>query len=107
MSRDILEKMTKDELIELASRQEKAIISLDMQRYDANAVIEHLVSAIHDIHNLRYHDFEREHDQDYVDDFVSQMYAKYPIYLVSADYEGNGEEVAIKLQDSCKEGAEE
>ena len=81
MSREILERMTKEELIELASRQEKAILSLDMQRYDANAVIEHLASVTEYMKNLRYHDFERERDQDYVDDFVRQMYAKYPMVI--------------------------
>jgi hypothetical protein len=98
MSRDILEKMTKDELIELASRQEKAIISLDMQRYDANAIIEHLASAVHDIHNLRYHDFDREHDQNYVDDFVSDMYAKYPTYIVLEEKNEEGEVETVEAE---------
>lgn len=85
MNREVLEKMTKEELMELVSRQNDAINSLDMQRYDASAVIEHLVRATHEMHDLRYRDAERSHNQDRLDDFVREMYGKYPIYLVSAD----------------------
>ena len=85
MNRETLERMTKEELIEFAIRQEEVINRLDMQRYDTNAVIEHLVAATHNMHNLRYHDAEREHAQDYIDDFSRQMYAKYPTYIFSAD----------------------
>ena len=106
-NRELLKRMTKDELIELAMRQAQAIDSLDMQRYDANAVIEHLVTATENMKNLRHSDAERDHNQEYLDDYVRQMYMKYPQYLVSADYEGNGKEVATKLQDSCKEGSKE
>lgn len=85
MNREILERMTKEELINFASMQEEVINRLDMQRYDANAVIDHLVRATHDMHNLRCHDAERENAQDYLDDFARQMYAKYPTYIFSAD----------------------
>ena len=85
MNREILERMTKEELMELVSRQNDAILSLDQQRYDSSAVIEHLVAAMHDMHNLRYHDMERSHCQDYLDDFVREMYGKYPMYIVSAE----------------------
>ena len=111
MNREILNRMTKEELIELVERQTQAINSLDMQRYDANAVIEHLVAATENMKNLRHSDAERDHNQEYLDDYVRQMYMKYPQYIVSADYEGNGKEVATKLQDGCKivakKGAEE
>ena len=102
MNREILNRMTKEELIELVDRQNQAILSLDMERYDANAVIEHLVTATENMKNLRHSDAERDRNQEYLDDYVREMYMKYPQYLVSADYEGNGKEVATKLQDSCK-----
>lgn len=102
MNRETLNRMTKEELMELVRRQSQAIDSLDMQRYDANAVIEHLVMATVDLKDLRHHDAERDHNQEYLDDYVQQMYMKYPQYLVSADYEGNGKEVATKLQEGCK-----
>lgn len=86
MNRDVLERMTKEELMELVSRQNEAIDSLDQQRYDSSDVIEHLVRATHDMQNLRYHDMERSHCQDRLDDFVREMYGKYPMYLVSAEY---------------------
>ena len=92
MNRETLERMTKEELMELVSRQNDAILSLDQQRYDASAVIEHLVRATHDMHNLRYHDAERSHCQDYLDDFVREMYGKYPMYLVSAEYPNKSNE---------------
>ena len=85
MSREILEKMTKEELIELVCRQNEAINSLDIQRYDASAVVEHLVRATYDMHNLRYHDVERSHCQDRLDDWVREMYMKYPMYMVTAE----------------------
>lgn len=85
MNREILERMTKEELIKLVERQTQAINSLDMQRYDANAVIEHLVAATENMKNLRYHDAERDHNQEYLDDYVRQMYMKYPAYIVTAD----------------------
>ena len=88
MDREVLQKMTARELIELVERQEQAIVSLDMQRYDANAVIEHLVMATENMKNLRYHDAERDHNQEYLDDYVRQMYMKYPTYIVTADKEG-------------------
>lgn len=88
MNRETLERMTKEELIELVERQTQAINSLDMQRYDANAVIEHLVAATENMKNLRYHDAERDHNQEYLDDYVRQMYMKYPEYIVTADKEG-------------------
>ena len=86
MNREILEKMTKEELMEMICRQNEAINSLDMQRYDASAVIEHLVAATHDMQNLRYRDVERSHSQERLDDFVREMYMKYPLYIVSAEY---------------------
>lgn len=85
MNREVLEKMTKEELVELIERQEAVIDSLDQQRYDSSDVIEHLVAATHDMHNLRYHDAERSHRQDHLDDFVREMYMKYPLYIVSAE----------------------
>jgi hypothetical protein len=86
MNRELLEQMTKEELLELASRQNDAINSLDEQRYNASAVIDHLVSATHELHNLRYHDGERLVVQDRLDDWVREMYMKHPLYLVSAEY---------------------
>lgn len=86
MDRGILEKMTKEELIELVERQGQAINSLDQQRFDSNAVIEHLVTATENMRNLRYHDIERDHDQEWLDDYIRQMYTKYPVYIVSAEY---------------------
>lgn len=86
MNRELLEKMTKEELLELVSRQNELIDSLGQQRYDANAVIEHFVHATHDMHNLRYHDAQRNLDQDRLDDWVREMYMKYPLYIVSAEY---------------------
>lgn len=85
MNRETLERMTKEELMELVSRQNDAINSLDMQRYNASAVIKHLVSVSHELHNLRCHDAERSHCQDRLDDFVREMYGKYPMYIVSAE----------------------
>lgn len=85
MNREILEKMTKEELLELANRQSDAIDSLDEQRYHASAVIEHLVRASHEMHDLSYRDAERRHCQDRLDDFVREMYGKYPLYIVSAE----------------------
>ena len=85
MDREILEKMNREELLELISRQREAISSLDVQRYDASAVIEHLVQVTHEMHNLRYHDAERSHRQDRLDDWYREMYTKYPLYLVSAE----------------------
>lgn len=85
MNREVLEKMTKEELMELVCRQNEAINSLDEQRYHASAVIEHLVRATHEMHDLRYRDVERSHCQDRLDDFVREMYGKYPMYLVSAE----------------------
>ena len=84
-SPDAYSRMTKEELLELVSRQNDAINSLDAQRYDASAVIEHLVQVTHEMHNLRYHDADRSHCQDRVDDWISEMYTKYPIYIVSAE----------------------
>ena len=84
----ILEKMTKEELIGLVEKQTQVINSLDMERYDANAVIEHLVTATENMKNLRYHDAERDHNQEYLDDYVRQMYLKHPSYIVTADKEG-------------------
>lgn len=92
MNREILEKMTKEELFVLIERQEQAINSLDMQRFDSNAVIEHLVTVTENMRNLRYHDIERDQDQEYLDDYIRKMYTKYPVWLVSADYpEKSGE----------------
>lgn len=85
ISREVLERMTKEELLELVSRQNDAINSLDEQRYDASAVIEHLVQVTYAMHNLRYHDADRSRCQDRVDDWIREMYTKYPIYLVSAE----------------------
>lgn len=92
MSREILERMTKEELIELVSRQEEAINRLDMQRYTASAVLEHLVRATQDMHNLHYHDANREQSQNYMNDYVREMYAKYPLYIVSAEKVEEGAE---------------
>lgn len=86
MSREVLEQMTREELLELVSRQNELIDSLGQQRYDANAVIEHFVHATHDMHNLRYHDAERSLAQDRLDDWVREMYMKHPVYIVSAEY---------------------
>lgn len=85
MNRELLEQMTKEELLELASRQNDAINSLDEQRYNASAVIDHLVSATHELHNLRYHDGERNVTQDRLDDWVREMYARHPLYIVPAE----------------------
>lgn len=85
MNRETLERMTKEELMELVRIQDEAIKSLDIQRYDSSAVIEHLVRVTHDMHNLHYHDVERSHCKDRLDDFVREMYGKYPMYLVSAE----------------------
>ena len=94
MNRETLERMTKEELIKLVERQTQVINSLDMQRYDANAVIEHLVAATENMKNLRYHDAERDHNQEYLDDYVRQMYMKYPTYIVTADKEEGEKEGA-------------
>lgn len=88
MKRETLERMTKEELIELVDRQTQAINSLDMQRYDANAVIEALVMATENMKNLRYHDAERDNNQEYLDDYVRQMYMKYPEYIVTEEIPG-------------------
>ncbi len=85
MNRETLERMTKEELIKLVEMQTQAINSLDMQRYNANAVIEHLVAATENMSDLRHHDAERDHDQEYLDDYIRQMYMKYPTYIVTAD----------------------
>lgn len=86
MSREVLEQMTREELLELVSRQSELINSLDQQRYDASSVIEHLTRVTSDMHNLRYHDSERSHNQDRLDDWVREMYMKHPLYIVSAEY---------------------
>lgn len=101
MNRELLKKMTKEELIELANRQNDAINSLDEQRYDASAVIGHLVRATHDMQNLRDHDLDRSHNQDYVDDFVREMYGKYPMYLISAEVTKDEERLKNPL-DLCE-----
>ena len=93
MNREQLERMTKEELMELVSRQNDAINSLDMQRYNASAVIKHLVSASHELHNLRCRDAERSHCQDRLDDFVREMYAKYPLYIVPTEEEPKFEDL--------------
>lgn len=102
MDREILKKMTKEELIELVERQDQSINRLDQQRFDSNAVIEHLVTATENMRNLRYHDIERDHDQEYLDDYIRQMYTKYPVYIVSAEYpeknSGTNENVEEVLQ---------
>lgn len=85
MNREVLEKMTKEELMELASRQSEAIDSLNEQRYSESAVVEHLVRATHEMHDLRYHESRRRFCQDRLDDFYREMYEKYPMYLVSAE----------------------
>lgn len=85
MNREALERMTKEELIELVSRQSEVIESLNEQRYNASAVIEHLVRATHEMHDLRYRDSRQSYCQDRLDDFVREMYGKYPMYLVSAE----------------------
>ena len=86
MNRELLKQMTKEELLELASRQDEAINRLDEQRYNASAVIDHLVGASHELHNLRCRDGERSVCQDRLDDWVREMYMKHPLYLVSAEY---------------------
>lgn len=88
MDRKVLQKMTARELIELVERQRQAIISLDEQRCHANAVIEHLMIATENMQRIRNHDIKRDHDQEYLDDYVREMYMKYPVYLVSAVKEG-------------------
>lgn len=85
MNRELLEQMTKEELLELASRQSDAILSLDEQRYNASAVIDHLVSATHELHNLRYHDGERSVTQDRLDDWVREMYMKHPLHVTPVE----------------------
>lgn len=92
MNREQLERMTKEDLMELADRQSEVIDSLNEQRYNASAVIEHLVRATHDMHNLRYRDSRQSYCQDRLDDFVREMYGKYPIYLVSAEYPNKSNE---------------
>lgn len=83
MNREILLKMTKEELMELANRQSEAIDSLNEQRYSESAVVEYLVRATHEMHDLRYHDSRRSFCKDRLDDWVREMYEKYPMYLVS------------------------
>lgn len=92
MNREVLERMTKEELMELVCRQNEAINSLDEQRYHASAVIEHLVRASHEMHDLGYRDAERRHCQDRLDDFVREMYTKYPLYIVPAGEVSKAEE---------------
>ena len=99
MNREILNRMTKEELFELIERQAQAINSLDMQRYDANAVIEHVVAATENMKNLRYHDAERDHNQEYLDDYVRQMHMKYPVYLVSAEYPEKSRETNVNVEE--------
>lgn len=110
MIREVLERMTKEELLELVSRQNDAINSLDEQRYNASAVIEHLVSVSHELHNLRYRDGERSVCQDRLDDWVREMYTKYPIYIVSAEKVDKMPENAFEIKkenDDETKGAEE
>lgn len=85
MNRELLEQMTKEELLELASRQNDAINSLDEQRYIASAVIDHLANASHDLHNLRYRDGERSVVQDRLDDWVREMYEKHPLHVTPVE----------------------
>lgn len=92
MSREILERMTKEELMEFVRRQDELIDSLNQQRYDASAAIDNLVRTTQNMQNLRYHDAERESRQDIMDDFVREMYAKYPLYIVSVEKVEEGAE---------------
>lgn len=85
MNRELLDRMTKEELIELVGRQEEVIDSLNLLRYDASCVIENLVRVQRDMNDMRYHDTERSHNQEHLDDFVREMYMKYPMYLVTAE----------------------
>lgn len=85
MNRELLEQMTKEELLELASRQNDAINSLDEQRYNASAVIDHLVGVSHEMHNLRCRDGERIVTQDRLDDWVREMYMKHPLYVTPVE----------------------
>ena len=85
MNRELLEQMTKEELLELARRQNDAILSLDEQRYYASAVIDHLVIASHEMHNLRSRDGERSVCQDRVDDWVREMYARHPLHVTPVE----------------------
>lgn len=102
MDRKVLVKMTARELIELVERQNQAINSLDRQRFDSNAVIEHLVTATENMRNLRYHDIERDHDWEYLNDFVRQMHTKYPVYLVSAEYPEKIRRTSEKIEEVLK-----
>lgn len=88
MNRKMLERLTKEELIELVMRQEQAILSLDKQRYESNAIIEHLTMAAANMKDLRCSELKRDHDQEYLNDYVGEMYMKYPTYLVKT---GTGE----------------
>ena len=92
MSRDILERMTKEELMEFVRRQDELIDSINLQRYDAIAVIDHLTRATQYMNDLRYHDAGRESRQEVMDDFVREMYKKYPLYIVSAEKVEEGAE---------------
>jgi len=85
MNRELLEQMTKEELLELASRQNDAINSLDEQRYIESAVIDHLVSATNELHNLRCRDGECLVAQDRLDDWVREMYARHPLHIVPTE----------------------
>ena len=95
MNRELLKRMTKDELIELAMRQAQAIDSLDMQRYDANAIIDHLVTAARDMKDIRCSELQRERDQDRLDDYIREMHIKYPNFIVkteTGEYEPQNEQ---------------
>lgn len=85
MNRELLENMTKEELIYLVEIQARAIESLDMQRCDSNVIIDHLVSAIGSLNLLHDNNLKRDHDQEYLNDYVYQMYQKYPSYLVKTE----------------------
>lgn len=85
MNREVLERMSKEELMELVSRQEEVIDSLNQLRYDTSCVIESLVRVPRDMNDMRYHDADRSHYQECLDEWLREMYGKYPMYLVSAE----------------------
>ena len=43
------------------------------------------MQVTNEMHNLRYLDAERSHNQERLDDWIREMYMKYPMYIVSAE----------------------
>ena len=85
MNRKMLERLTKEELIELVMRQERVINSLDSQRYESNSVIEHLVEVAVNMEDIWHNDLKRDHALVYLSDYIREMQIKYPMYLVRTE----------------------